>query len=161
MPKFFCCSETPQTKAVPSGSRVKKRYMRSSDLRGKAILEEVGEIDLQDHINSFRDEVNIDRIVSRAANGDLSVLQRVQGTYADISGMPTNVHELNKLIKRSEEAFNKLPDELKAGKSFDEYLSDINSYNGLVEFAQKTVEAAADQISKNVRKTEVKADAQA
>lgn len=161
MPKFFHRSETPTAKAVPSGSRYKKRYQRSSDLRGKAILEEVGEIDLQDHINSFRDEVNIDRIVSRAMNGDPTVLQRVQGTYADISGMPTNVHELNMMIKRSEDAFNKLPDEVKAGKSFDEYLSDINSYNGLVEFAQKTVKAAADQMSKNAQKTEVKADAQA
>lgn len=133
MPKFFCRSEVPETQGVPVGSRIQKRYIRSSDLRGKACLEEVGQFDLQDHINSFRDDVDLQKIIARSV-GDPSVLQRVQGVYTDISGFPTNVHELHQFIKQAENAFDNLPEDARAGKTFDSFLADIKSLDSLYDF---------------------------
>ena len=139
---FFSRQTFPITKAVPSGSRLQKQYQRSTNLRGKPILEEVAEIDLQDRINSFAQECDINRIIQRAANGDPDVLHKVQGSYIDISGMPDNVHDLHKLIQRSEEVFNNLSDDVKAGRSFEEFLRNIDNYQKLVTFANSNIEEA-------------------
>lgn len=156
MSKFFSRTVQPQTRAVPSGDRIQKQYTRSTDLQGKACLKEIGTIDLQDHINSFKDETDINRILSRAANGDPTVLQRAQGIYCNVVGMPTNVHELHELIKRSESVFYAMPEEARAGKTFDQFLSSINNYSDLCKFADTKI---AEAIEAAQRKTDIEGGA--
>ena len=139
---FFSRQAKPTTSAVPSGYRLQKQYQRTTNLRGKPILEEVGEIDLQDRINSFAQECDINRIVQRAANGDVDVLHKVQGSYIDISGLPDNVHDLHKLIQRSEDVYNQMSDDFKAGRSFEDFLRNIDNYQKLVTFANSNIEEA-------------------
>lgn len=149
---FFSRNSRQATIPVPSGDRIQKQYIRSLDLKGKPILQEVGETDLQDRINSFRLECDINRIVKRAAEGDVDILHRTQGAFIDVSGIPNNVHDLHTLIQKSESVYNDLSEDLKQGRSFEDFLKNVSNFNQLVAFANQSIEKAT-------AKEEVKADA--
>ena len=149
---FFSRNSRPATIPVSSGNRIQKQYIRSLNLQGKPILEEVGQIDLQDRINSFRQECDINRIVKRAAEGDVDILHRTQGAFIDVSGVPNNVHDLHTLIQKSESVYNDLSEDLKQGRSFEDFLKNVSNFNQLVAFVNQSIVKAP-------AKEEVKADA--
>lgn len=79
--------------AAPSGDPVRVIRQKVSDNGRCDRLVDVGTECLQDFIESFKDEVDFNRLVERYRRGDISVLSRVQGVYGDISAMPKTYTE--------------------------------------------------------------------
>lgn len=152
---FYTRSNTPETIPAAAGDRIQTKYQKAVDDKGRPVLVEVGTVDIQEHIQSFAQEVDINRIVSRAVNGDTTVLQRVQGTFADISGLPTNVHELQTFYKDAEEAFSKLDPALTHGMSFSEFMQNDEGLSILMADLGRSSAAAQSEICAEPTKTEV------
>lgn len=96
----------------PCGSGERKRpiYQRQCETGKEATLIKVGESDLQDYIQSFADECDVNRIVQRYANGDTTVLQRVQGVYTDVAGVPTDLTTAFETVSAARAYYESLPE---------------------------------------------------
>ena len=93
----------------PSGERKRPIFKRVSDSGCPAKLAKIGESDLQDFIQSFADECDVNRIVQRYANGDTTVLQRVQGMYTDVVGVPTDLTTAFETVNAARAYYDSLP----------------------------------------------------
>jgi hypothetical protein len=96
----------------PSGARRQPVYKRVTDARGER-LEKVGETDVQDLIDSYADEVDINRIIRRYTAGDTSVLQRVQSMYFDACGAPCSLTEAFETVSAARSYYESLPQAVK------------------------------------------------
>lgn len=63
-------------------------------------LVKVGEIDVQEQIDSFADEVNIYKILERFAlsGGDNTIINRSVGTFGDFVDIPDNLHDFDMYV---------------------------------------------------------------
>nr|QQL13324.1 MAG: VP3 [Gokushovirinae sp.] len=107
------------------GSRVKTVFSPRYDDRGVLDLQVTGEEDLYGYIQSHAESCDIHCILDRFASGETDVLSQVQGFYADTAGMPKTYAEILNSVIAGEEAFNKLPADIKQrfGNSFAEWLT--------------------------------------
>lgn len=99
----------PPCHSSPVGGRRQPVYKRIKCPDGCYRLEKVGETDIQDLIDSYANETDINRIMRRYAEGDVSVLARMQGVYYDAVGAPTNLTTAFETVKHAKEYFNQLP----------------------------------------------------
>lgn len=99
-----------------SGSRKKKVYSPRFDGK-KLTLVATGEVDIQDEINAHAPECDMNFILSRLANGDMSALTKKQPLYADFHDLPDNFRDMIDIALNSEHHFNALP--LEVRKQFD------------------------------------------
>lgn len=108
--RFLKKKETidPRAYITSSGSRKKKVYGPRFDGK-KLFLMETGEIDIQDEINSHAIECDMNYILSRLGNGDLSVLNGNSPIFADFHDLPSNFREVMDVALNSERIFNTLP----------------------------------------------------
>ena len=150
-------------KVAPSGCRFVEDISLKYDERGNRVFYSKGTIDLYERIQSFKDECNLELIVSRCtASGDFSPLQRVQGFYADVSNMPKNLAEVYSSVNAAQRIFSQLPQEVASKFSgFDDFLSSIGDEKRLAKiFGVKPAEKRKVQPSAaEVSKEEVKTDA--
>lgn len=111
------------------GSRVKTLYSPVFDKHGVWHLEESGQYDLYSEIQSHADSVDIHVILQRFQNGDVSVLQRVQGTYGDFTTMPKTFAEALNTIIAAEQYFQSLPVETRAqfGHDFNQFIASMDA----------------------------------
>lgn len=93
-----------------SGDRKRPIYQRHCESGKESKLVKVGESDLQDYIQSFADECDVTRIVQRYANGDTTVLQRVQGVYTDVSGVPSDLTTAFQTVSAARAYYEQLPE---------------------------------------------------
>lgn len=121
-----------QRRRSDPGDPIKVTYSGRYDENGRVILEETGKVNLYDEIQSHADSVNLNLILKRFTEGDTSALSRVQGFYADLTQMPTNLAESLNQIKIAEETFNALPVEERA--KFDHNLGQFLASIGTPEF---------------------------
>lgn len=139
-----------------SGSPVKKEYQPVYDKRGVWHLEESGKKNIYLEIQSYADSTDINVIMARYRNGEVDVLQQVQGTYGDFSNIPTNYAEIMNQKIRAENLFMSLAPEVreKYGNSVEVFMSEIGTKAGLEKLGVKfPTEAPAP-----VEQKEVKAD---
>ena len=99
--------------STPVGSRMRSRYRKDCRENPPKLIK-VGETDQYSFIQSFKDSCDIGRIVERAIAGDTSVLQRVQGVYTDCTDVPATMTELMNLGIIGKNAWDNLPDDVKA-----------------------------------------------
>lgn len=110
------------------GCSVHKTYSPRFDDFGHFELVESGEVDIYDEIQSHADSVDIHILLKRYAEGDVSALARVQGSYFDATQFPRTYAEvLNSLID-AENVFMSLPVEERAkyDHSFQVWLSSLD-----------------------------------
>lgn len=93
-----------------SGERKRPIYQRECQPGKEATLVKVGESDLQAYIQSFAEECDVNRIVQRYANGDTSVLQRVQGVYTDVVGVPHDLTTAFETVAAARAYYETLPE---------------------------------------------------
>ena len=112
-----------------AGTRFKKVYELQSDEDGVITLRKTGEKNLYDEIQSHAESVDINNILARFQNGDVTALGTPRGEYIDITDMPTNFRDLMNVVITDENDFNKLPLEVRRAYNFSasEYISDIGS----------------------------------
>lgn len=100
----------PARRTCPAGERKRPIYQRHFEVGKEAVLVKVGESDLQDYIESYADECDVNRIVQRYANGDTAVLQRVQGVYTDVAGVPTDLTTAFETVSAARAYYETLPE---------------------------------------------------
>lgn len=111
------------------GSRVHILRSAKYDNRGNFDVVITGEENIYDFIQSHRDSVDIHLIVQRCAAGDESALSRVQGVYADVTGMPTTYAEVLNATLAGQQHFETLPARVKEkfGNSYSQWLASVGS----------------------------------
>lgn len=118
----------PGVKSTP-GFDMKDTYKMHVDDDGKRELKKSGEYNLYADIQSYKDSVSIDYILSRFVNGDETALSRVQGIYGDFTQMPTTMAELQQRVIDAEHLFNNLPLEIREQYNFSasEFFAQLDS----------------------------------
>ncbi len=107
------------------GNPVKQLYSGAYNERGQVELKEDGTEDLYAFIQSFAESTDIHSILQRYQNGEVDVLEKVQGFYGDITEMPHTYAEALQRIADSEKVFMSLPVDVRAkfGHSFSQFLA--------------------------------------
>ncbi len=72
-------------------------------------LTEDGEIDTYEAIQELADYVDIDNIVKRYNNGEIDVLEKVQGFYGDLTTLPVDMRGIYDLNAQGKNLFDSLP----------------------------------------------------
>lgn len=124
MVKIFTPYGDEKPKRLPNepGNIMEPQYKERYDENGNAYLEQVGEINTYEKIQSYRDEVDPMSILARYAAGDTTVMAN-PGWYIDTSKLPANYIEWRNLMNEQKEKFEALPLEVrnKFGNNFDNW----------------------------------------
>lgn len=117
--------KTPYSKSerffTSVGSPIKLIYKLASDDIGKLDLIEAGKENLYEYIQSHADSCDIHVILDRFCNNQEALnerLQRANGTYCDLSNMPTTFAEVLQKVIDGENYFNELPVDIKSKFNF-------------------------------------------
>lgn len=116
----------PQVRKISEPGTIEKlTYSPRFDKEGRLVLEPTGRENTYEYIQSFKDSVDIHKIMERFQAGDPTALQRAQGFYADLSGVPETYADMLNLVSAGREAFDSMPAETKEkfGNSFERWLS--------------------------------------
>lgn len=124
------------------GNPIKQLYSGSYNERGQIELKEDGTEDTYAFIQSFADSTDIHAILRRYQNGEVDVLEKVQGFYGDITEMPRTYAEALQRIADSEKVFMSLPVDVRAkfGHSFSEFLAASQDSDFLDRLGFKPIE---------------------
>lgn len=109
------------------GSRVKVTYGPVFRDNGTFYLEEKGEENIYEFIQSFKDSVDINVIMKRYVNGETDVLSKVQGFYGDVTGMPQTFAQTLNMVNDGRTLFESLPVETRSlfNHNFNEFMSAV------------------------------------
>ncbi len=120
-----------------TGSGMKDTFKMHVDENGKRELKKSGEYNLYADIQSYKDSVSIDYILTRFINGDETALSRVQGIYGDFTQMPTTMAELQQRVIDAEHLFNNLPLDIREQYNFSasEFFAQLDSEKTKAIFA--------------------------
>lgn len=131
------------------GNPVKQLYSGAYNERGQVELKEDGTEDLYAFIQSFAESTDIHSILQRYHNGEVDVLEKVQGFYGDITEMPHTYAEALQRIADSEKVFMSLPVDVRAkfGHSFSQFLAASQEADFLDLLGVKPSEQSASKSS--------------
>ncbi len=93
------------------GDPIVETYTGRYDKNGDLQLVSTGQENLYDKIQAEAAACDMDNILRRFANGDISVLSQSQGIYADVSGAPMHFTDALNMVRSVEDAFSLLPSE--------------------------------------------------
>lgn len=96
-----------------AGSPEKVLYAPIVKDDGTIELKESGKENLQEYIDSFAEECDINVIVAKFAAGDIGVLNQRVGTFGDFTKLPKTFAEMLQLQIDSKKYFDGLPVEIK------------------------------------------------
>lgn len=96
---------------------------------GNLQLVQVGEENRQGIIESWEESVDLHALLSRYLDGDASALERRQAMFADITGLPDNVHAYHDAATTAQSVFDSLSDDVRHfyGDSLQTFLQGIFS----------------------------------
>ncbi len=113
VPRFtsqYCCTRKKSAldATYPYRNIIKRIEPFAVDKDGKVInktsfpiFKVVGKVDIDDQIQSFKNDVDIYKILERVvATGDMSILNVRQALFEDIYNIPDNIHEVDALVKK-------------------------------------------------------------
>lgn len=143
--KFNTQFDARQRISTNPGNPIKQLYAGSYNALGQVELKEDGTEDLYAYIQSFAESTDIHAILRRFENGEVDVLEKVQGFYGDVTEMPKTYAEALQRIADSEKVFNSLPVEVRAkfGHSFSQFLAASNDADFLDRLGVKPDEQTA------------------
>lgn len=156
MVKIFTPYEDEKPKRIPNnpGNIMEPQYKERYDENGNAYLEQVGEINTYEKIQSYRDEVDPMSILARYAAGDTTVMAN-PGWYIDTSKLPTNYIEWRNMMNEQKEKFNALPLEIRNrfGNNFDNWAATAGEPEWLENMGIMTNQSAAAEQSNTAEST--------
>lgn len=110
------------------GSRFKlKRQL--VDNHGVMELQVVGKANLYEEIQAHKESVDINTILERYKNGDVTALDRIKAHYLDLEGAPRTLAEMYSFIRNTAAFFDTLPLEIRKKYDFNpsNFVADIGS----------------------------------
>lgn len=137
------------------GSRYESEFQGDVKRDGSIELIEVGKVDLWEMHNAGADQCDVNKIVERFQAGDITALNRVQGSYIDLTGMPNDLRGMYDFSQALENAFYAMPEEKR--KLFDNDFKVWLSAAGSSEWFASMTEKVADPATES---SEVKSDVQ-
>ena len=90
MAEYYSRVNKSATIAQPKCDKIVPTYGKEIDKDGKVHIVETGKTNLYEKIQASKDDTLIYNILDRFAAGDVSVLQRHQGVYADLTDIRDN-----------------------------------------------------------------------
>lgn len=125
-------------KFINSGSRIKDEYLLK-DIDGKMELVKVSESNLYEYIQSHKDSVDINKMLERYRQGDITALDRVKAQYLDLDGAPENLAEMYSFVRNTSAFFETLP--LSVREEYEhnvsKFVADIGSEHFINLFKEK------------------------
>ena len=109
--------ERKSTKTSPTGDKIQMEHTPHMGLDGRRKLIKDNPKPIYEMIQASREQTEIERIVKRALQGDMSVLNAMEGQYIDITGAPTSLAQAQQIIINAKYQFEALDAETK--KKFD------------------------------------------
>lgn len=120
-----------ETTESPLGSEFAPIYSYRIDKKtGKKILEKTGETNLYEKIQASHEGTKLENIIKKVTvTGDLTPLNIREGTYIDISDVPTNLIEIQNTMLKAKDQFYQLDAETRAkfDNSVEKYISTYGS----------------------------------
>lgn len=149
MPKFRSCYDKAAVYSV-SGSAFEPVYSASYDDTGVLVLELTGKRDVFQEIQSHAESVDINNILLRYSRGDVDVLSRVKGFFADVSDLPKNYRDVLNSVEKAKEFFYSLPveEKQKFNNSYTEFLVSLDDPE---KFMDRFVEPVNDSSTDDVK----------
>lgn len=116
---------------------------------GQIELIQKGEHDLYAEIQSHKDSVDINRIIQRYSNGDVSALQAKVTQYLDVTEMPKTYAEMLNTVIAGEKFFAELPADVKDkfDNNFYKFASTIGQSDWLAAFGMVNKTGDAGNVS--------------
>lgn len=136
-----------EVKFTSCGTPTRVTYRYSYDENGERQLIEDGVECTQDIIQLYKDVNDIDMLLTRYRNGDMTALNQTQGIYGDFKDVPKTLTEFYKSIDESNSEFNKLDTDIK--EKFN---------NSPSEFFNKLITGEAAEIINTTIKERFKSD---
>lgn len=138
--------EKPKRKPNEPGNIMEPQYKERYDEEGRPYLEQVGEINTYEKIQSYKDEVDPMSILARYAAGDTTVMAN-PGWYIDTSKMPANYIEWRNMMNEQKEKFEALPLEIrnKFNNSFDQWAATAGEQEWIEKMGIMPKKTAAEQ----------------
>lgn len=122
-------------KGSPTGEKYQMEHTPHMGLDGKRKLVKDNSKPIYEMIQASREQCEIERIVKRALNGDVSVLNAIEGQYIDITGAPQSLAHAQQIIINAKNDFDKLDTETK--KKFDNNVEIFIATAGTKEWCDK------------------------
>lgn len=113
---------------APTGDGTEPKMEMKIDEYGHKELEQVGTTNLYEKIQLSAEDCNIENILARAGQGDLSAFTGSK-IYADVTDQPKNLADAQRKIQAIQNEFNSLPIEVRAkyNHSVSEYVAAYGS----------------------------------
>ena len=131
------------------GNPIKTIYSPIVNSDGSITLKESGKENLQEYIDSFASECDINVLIARFVNGDINALNQRQGFYGDFTQMPKTYAEFLQVQIDSKKYFDALPVDIKHKFNDDanQFLAQAGSKEWFeIMSALNPVEASADDL---------------
>ena len=149
--------DNPQRFRTVCGDREAVTYQPVYDRKGIWHLEETGKENRYLDIQSHADSCDINVIMARYRNGEVDVLNQIQGTYGDFSNVPTNYADLMNAKIKAENLFMSLAADVreKYNNSVEQFMAEIGTKEGMqklgVSFEQPATHPATQPAESEVK----------
>lgn len=119
----------------PTGEKYQMEHTPHMGLDGRRKLIKDNSKPIYEIIQASREQTEIERIVKRALDGDVSALNAIEGQYLDITGAPKSLAHAQQIIINAKNDFDKLDAETK--KKFDNNVEIFIASAGTKEWCDK------------------------
>lgn len=113
------------------------RYQKTYDKNLNSVFEEVGEEDINQYINSFKNGASLVSILQRInlmpTKDKIAYLKQQDNVYADLSSVPTDLTEAFNLCNSLNAQYPEIFKRISSGESFDAVVSDVFKLNKKTE----------------------------
>lgn len=112
--KFFSqFANHPVAKESVAGTEYEPTYKQDYDEKGVCELIVSGKTNTYEKIQSFAEDTDIYKIIARFVGGDVSVLDKNKGFYADVTEVPDTLSGWHNKIEEGKNIWNGLPTDFK------------------------------------------------
>lgn len=151
---FRTILDPPKKTVTPAGKKIIEELAMRINEKGEEEFYVKGKTNIWEKTQAFLEETKIENILRAVTEtGDMNYLNRIQGTYADISEYPGNIFEAQKKIKAAEETFHTLPLEIRAKyeNNFNKFLADFGTENWIknMNIKEETKETVKEETKAN------------
>lgn len=156
MPKkivYYSRNQRRERTYAPTGDGTEPKMEMKIDEYGHKELEQVGTTNLYEKIQLSAEDCNIENILARAGQGDLTAFTGSK-IYADVTDQPKNLADAQRKIQAIQNEFNSLPIEVRA--KYNHSVSEYVAAYGSEEWAKNLGLIKDDSNETKIKETEEK-----